>query len=101
MVCGNPNTSLSDKHSIVITAKTARKFFGTTDVIGKRLHVEDTPDTLFASFTITGVTKDPPINSSIQFGILIPFSYLQILFRDNNWLNAYLGTFAVVHRKLI
>ncbi len=97
LLYGNPNTSLSDKHAIVITEKTARKFFGTTDVIGKRLDVEDTPDSMFASFTITGVTKDPPVNSSIQFDILIPFSYLQILFKDNNWLNAYLGTFVVVH----
>jgi len=68
-------------------------------VIGKRLEVADTPDSLFASFIITAVTKDPPPNSSIQFDILIPFSYLQIMFDDNNWLNAYLGTFIVIHPK--
>jgi putative ABC transport system permease protein len=97
LIYGNPNTSLSDKHSVVITEKIARKLFATTDVIGKRLDVEDTPDSLFASFTITGVAKDPPANSSIQFDILIPFSYLQIMFKDNNWLNAYLGTFVVLY----
>ena len=99
LLYGNPNTCLNDKHAIVITETTARKFFGKTDVIGKRLDVEDTADSMFASFTVTAVTKDPPINSSIQYDILIPFSYLQILFRDNNWLNAYLGTFVVVDPK--
>ena len=99
LLYGDPNTALNDKRSIAITEKTARKFFGTTDVLGKRLEVADTPDSLFASFTITAVTKDPPANSSIQFDILIPISYLQIMFNDNNWLNAYLGTFVVLHPK--
>ncbi len=99
LLSGDPATSLNDKHSIVITEKTAKKFFGRTDVVGKRLDVADTPDSLFASFTITAVAKDPPPNSSIQFDILIPFSYLQLMFDDNNWLNAYLGTFVLIHPK--
>jgi putative ABC transport system permease protein len=97
LLSGDPNTALNNKNSIVVTEKTARKFFGTTDVRGKRLDVADTPDSLFASFIISAVVKDPPVNSSIQFDIIIPFSYLQTMFNDNNWLNAYLGTFVVVH----
>ena len=85
--------ALKDKYSVVITESVARKFFGTTDVLGKRLDVADNPDSLFASFVVGGVMKDPPIHSSLQFDILIPFSYLKIMFDDNNWLNAYLGTF--------
>ncbi|MBS1916732.1 MAG: ABC transporter permease [Bacteroidetes bacterium] len=96
LLYGNPNTALSDRHSIVITEKTALKFFGTTNVVGKRLEVADTPDSLFASFNISAVTKNLPANSSIQFDILIPFSYLQMMFKENNWLNSYLGTFVVV-----
>jgi len=99
LLYGNPNTCLTDKHSMVITEKTALKFFGTTNVIGKRLDVADTPDSLFASFTISAVTKNLPANSSIQFDILIPFSYFQkALFKENEWLNmSYLGTFVVLH----
>ena len=99
LLYGNPNTALSDKHSIVITEKNALKFFGTTNVVGKRLEVADTPDSLFASFTISAVTKNLPANSSIQFDILIPFSYFQkALFKENEWLNmSYLGTFVVLH----
>ena len=97
LLSGNFRTALNEKQSIVITEKTARKFFGTPDVIGKRLEVADNPDSLFASFVITGVTKDLPVNSSIQFDILIPFSYLKTMFDDTNWLNSYLGTFVVIH----
>jgi putative ABC transport system permease protein len=96
LLYGNPNATLSDKHSIVITEKTALKFFGTTNVVGKRLDMADSPDSLFASFTISAVTKNPPVNSSIQFDILVPFTYLEMMFKDNSWLNSYLGTFVVV-----
>ncbi|HKZ64863.1 MAG TPA: ABC transporter permease [Chitinophagaceae bacterium] len=99
LLYGNPNTVLKGKYSVVVTEKTARKFFGTTDVVGKRLDVEDNPDSLFGSFTITGVAKDPPSNSSIQFDILIPFSYLQAMWDDKTWLNSYLPTFVVLHPK--
>ncbi|WP_276500545.1 ABC transporter permease [Terrimonas pollutisoli] len=97
LLFGNPNTALSEKYSVVITEKTALKFFGTSNVIGKRLDIEDNPDSLFASFIITGVAKNPPANSSIQFDILIPFSYLQIMWDDKTWLNNYLPTFVVLH----
>jgi putative ABC transport system permease protein len=97
LLYGNPSTALNDMHAVVITEKTALKFFGTSDVVGKRMEVADNPDSLFASFIITGVAKDPPSNSSIQFDILIPFSYLKIMFDDHAWLNAYLGTFVKLH----
>lgn len=97
LLYGNPNTALTDKSSVVITEKTALKFFGTTNVVGKRIEVADNPDSLFASFIVTGVAKDPPSNSSIQFDLLIPFSYLKIMFDDTNWLGGYLGTFVVLH----
>ena len=99
LLYGSPNAVLKEKYSVVITEKTALKFFGTADVVGKRLAVADNPDSLFASFIITGVAKDPPPNSSIQFDILIPFGYLQIMWDDNTWFNNYLPTFVLLHPK--
>ncbi|MCF2516744.1 hypothetical protein [Dyadobacter sp. CY351] len=34
---------------------------------------------------------------SIQFDIVSPFQFLQVSFDDKSWLNAYLGTFVVLH----
>ena len=39
LLYGNPNTVLKDKYSIVVSEKTALKFYGTTDVLGKRLDI--------------------------------------------------------------
>jgi putative ABC transport system permease protein len=46
---------------------------------------------------VTGVVQDPPKNSSIQFDALFGFRFFQLSFDDNNWLNAYLGSFVVLH----
>ena len=96
LLWGNPNTVLQNRNSIVITESTARKFFGTANAVGKRLDVEDNPDSLFYSFIVTGIAKDPPLNSSILFEALIPMSYLQIMWNDTEWMNPYLGTYVML-----
>ena len=95
---GNPNNALTEIGSAVITERTAMKFFNSTDVLGKSLRMDADPSAkrLGKPMIITGVIKDPPANSSIQFDVLLPFRYLQLSFEDNAWLNAYLGTFVVL-----
>jgi putative ABC transport system permease protein len=46
---------------------------------------------------IAGVVENLSRHSSIQFEILHPFKFLQLSFHDEAWLNAYLGTFVVLH----
>ncbi|MDP4213083.1 MAG: ABC transporter permease [Bacteroidota bacterium] len=95
---GNPQTVLKDIHSAVITESTALKFFNSIDVIGKPIQMDADPSAkrLAEPLIITGVVKDPPANSSIQFDILFSFQFMQLSFDDNNWLNAYLGTFVLL-----
>jgi putative ABC transport system permease protein len=95
---GNRQTVLKDIHSAVITETTALKFFNSIDVVGKPIQMDADPSAkrLADPLIITGVVKDPPANSSIQFDILFSFSFLQLSFDDNNWLNAYLGTFVLL-----
>lgn len=94
LLYGNPKTVLSDPFSIVLSETTALKFFGRTDVVGKTLRIEEGRG--IENLNITGVAKNPPINSSIQFDVLVPFKYLQRMFRDENWLNEYLTTFILL-----
>lgn len=95
---GNPATVLKDVGSAVITEETALKFFKSVDVIGRPLQMDADPSAkrLGKPMIITGVVKNLPHNSSIQFDILLPFRFLQLSFEDNAWLNAYLGTFVVL-----
>ena len=96
---GNPKTVLSEINSVVISESTARKYFNSIDVVGKPLRMDADPsfDKLGKSLIISGVVEDPPSNSSLQFDCLFTFSFMHLSFEDDNWLNAYLGTFVVLH----
>jgi putative ABC transport system permease protein len=95
LIKGNSSSILNEPYSLVLSASTAIKFFGTTNVIGQTLKLEEGHG--IENLTITGVAQDPPSQSSIQFDILIPFSYLQLMFPDENWLNRYLTTFLLLN----
>jgi putative ABC transport system permease protein len=91
---GNPKTALSDLQSGVITEQTAKKYFGTTDVIGKTLEIEF--DKKFQPFTITAVARDCPQNSTIKFDILLSFKFYDKFDPDDQWLNFDLSTFVAL-----
>lgn len=95
---GNAQAVLKDINNVVITESTALKFFNRLDVIGKELQLDAEPSAkrLGKPMVITGVVKDLPKNSSIQFDILLPLKFMQLSFDDTNWLNAYLGTFVIL-----
>jgi putative ABC transport system permease protein len=68
LVSGDPKTCLKDKNSIVFTEKTAEYYFGDKNPIGETVlfGVKKFP------LEVTGVIKDPPDNSHIQFKVLVP-----------------------------
>ena len=60
---------LNDHSTVVITEKAAKKFFGETDPIGKTLILySDEPFKM--PLKVSGILKDPPVNSSFQFEII-------------------------------
>lgn len=65
---GNPVTALEDMHSIVLTERTARRIFGSADVVGKPIDLQINGK--FQSFIVTAVAEDPPSNTSFQFSML-------------------------------
>ena len=86
-----PLQVLQKPNSAVLTESGARKLFGDTDPIGKTIthYAGDT-----STFTVTGIIKDIPDNSQLQFEAL--FSFNTIYKPDwmknwgGNWLNTYL-----------
>ena len=69
---GNPETALSDLHSIVITEATAERYFGDEDPMGKILHLGQ-PE---ADFHVTGVVQDVPTHSLFQFDFVSRVEHL-------------------------
>ncbi len=64
---GRPDKVFESRRSIVITERMARKLFGTEDPIGKTVNASYHGR---RSFVVTGILKDIPANSSIQFDLL-------------------------------
>ncbi len=94
LMTGTASGALLRPNSMVITERTARRFFGKTDVVGQTIQLEEGHG--LADFIISGVAKNLPDQSSIQFEAVLPFSYLRTMFADQNWLNSYLSTFVLL-----
>lgn len=90
-VQGNAKSAFSQLYSLVITEKTAKKFFGNTkNVLGKTIRVDNKQD-----YVITGVLKDLPTNSSLQFEWLSPYEiYYQKSPWAQVWGNGSISTYA-------
>jgi len=91
---GDPKTVLKDIHSIVLTEEVAKKYFGKADPMGKVLELK-TGDN-FEPFTVTGIAKKAPQNSSLKFSMLLPMKYREAKNPDDQWLNSFLNTFILV-----
>lgn len=68
---GDAKAALSDSRSIVISESVAERYFGDSNPLGQTIRVENQYD-----FQITGVLIDIPQNSTLQFDVLLPFSFL-------------------------
>jgi len=81
-VQGNAATAFAQVHSVVITQKMVKKLFGNDyNVIGKSVQVDGKQ-----SYIVSGVIKDLPANSSIQFEWLIPF---KVYYDQSPWLKSW------------
>ena len=69
---GEAKNVLKDPYSIVLTESTAKALFGNEDPINETVRYDNKND-----LKVTGVLKDIPANSTLQFNFLVPFSYLE------------------------
>lgn len=83
---GNPATALSQPNSLVITETMEHKYFRDQSALGQTLVLADT-----LSFLVTGVVKDIPEQSHMQFDMLISFATYPTINRefsyDGGWGN--------------
>ena len=77
MISGDPESTFKEPNSIVLAESTARKYFKRLDVVGEKL-------TLWNDFelVVTGITRDPPDNSSLKYEALVSSD---IYDWDTNW----------------
>ncbi len=91
LVKGNRQTVLLKPNSVVLTESTAKELFGSEDPVGKTINHYGADS---MSFKVTGIMRDPPPNSQLQFNALGSFSsFYKPWMADawgGNWLNTYL-----------
>jgi putative ABC transport system permease protein len=92
MIDGNPATALRDPHSVVITERTAKKYFNRINVVGQTLMIDDTD-----AYRITGVIKDLPAESHFQFNFFFSLSTLPYG-REDAWLSNNFITYVLLKK---
>ena len=95
LISGNRHSCLKDPSSVVLSEETAKRQFGTTDVIGKIVMLKN--DSVFVPHKVTAVAKKCPQNSSIKFDMLLPIKESkEDAANSENWFNFFLNTFVVL-----
>lgn len=74
---GNKNTALREPNTVVLSHVLAEKYFGSQDVIGKTIIVDNKN-----TFKVTGVVKDHPANTDIKSDIFLSLSTLDNIYPD-------------------
>ncbi|MDG2015813.1 MAG: ABC transporter permease [Rhodothermales bacterium] len=92
-ISGIPETALDQPGSVVITASTADKLFGSLDVMGKPLSINDT------EMNISGVVEDPTVASHLYFDYLVSIMNRPAEQRENldsRWYNIGMWTYLLM-----
>jgi putative ABC transport system permease protein len=90
LIAGDPRTALKDPNTVVITEKIARKYFNTTNVVGRSLLMNDKDN-----YKITGVLREIPSQSHFNFDFFVSMSGLEES-RNDQWLSNNFNTYIVL-----
>jgi putative ABC transport system permease protein len=74
---GDRGAVLSSPNAVVLTERTARKYWGEEEALGKTLSVRLKGKDF--AFTVTGIAQDVPSNTTLEFDLLLPMAALQAL----------------------
>ncbi len=92
MKSGEMESALSTANSVVMTEDSALKYFGDDDPLGKILTLDNKIDVV-----VTGITKNPPDNSSIIYDFLVSMDTARIIYDwMGDWDSNNLGTFLLL-----
>ena len=91
LLAGDAKTALNEPNAVVLTESTAKKYFGTTDVVGKNIETDEKKSTLYK---ITAVIKDIPHNAHFNFNFIFSMGSVQYTF--GNFLSNNFQTYIVL-----
>jgi len=89
LIAGNPTSVFSQDNAVVLTEDHVRKYFGDVNPIGKTLTLISGQEQ--SDFVVTGISAQPPSNSTITFDILIDIESGNRLQMNKMWLDNWGG----------
>ena len=75
LIQGDPGQVLESSRSIVLCESLAKRVFGDEDPIGQTVSIEKRQE-----LTVTGIMKDVPFNSHLEFEALVNVNFLNVIF---------------------
>ncbi len=83
LLLGDPKKLLDAPHTVLLTASTAKKYFGNDNPVGKALRVSNDS----SLYQVSGVIEDCPSNSQFAFDFLASFSSLGLTqdYEESYW----------------
>jgi len=91
IIKGDSNSPLEKPYTIVITQEIANKYFGSLNVIGQTLYLEEQ----LQPFTITGIIDEIPQNSHFHFDLFASMEGYQPA-KGTSWVNSDFYTYLVL-----
>lgn len=95
---GDINNPFPSKNSIIISEETAKVFFGNSSPVGETLELVVGGERML--FTISGILKDIPYESTIKMEFIIPFSNAVHIWteqtRTSGWSNVTVQTYVLL-----
>jgi putative ABC transport system permease protein len=91
---GDPLKALAGPNQLIVTESTAEKYFGNENALGKIIRVNNDKD-----YVVTGVARDCPANSQIQFNVVGSWSSLtDPVFNVESWFDASHYTYLLLKK---
>ena len=89
LVQGDTEQALQHPHTVVISERAAKKYFGGEESLNKYVRIGGT------DYRVTGVVKDIPANSHFDFDFLLSLSSRKN-YNDKEWFNNRYATYLVL-----
>lgn len=94
---GDPVQSLESLQKAILTPAIAKKYFGDASPVGKTIAIQIGED--WQPFEVGALVAAPPSNSSLQFGMVIPFENIKSFTSErarNSWQNVSPETYILL-----
>lgn len=95
LVKGDAASAFRQANTMVMTETTAKKYFGDVDPVGKLVRVGNPNDVNPKTYEVTGVVKDTPANSTIEFDVLLSSKGFNVERFYWSWVWTQLETFVL------